>query len=66
MFATQSPIERSTSATTGFTRIATVGINATTFTDTAAPRKRTLFYRVRAVNSVGNSAYSNTASVTTN
>jgi hypothetical protein len=59
-------IERSTSATTGFTRIATVGINVTTFTDTAAPRKRTVFYRVRAVNSVGNSAYSNTASVTTN
>jgi hypothetical protein len=59
-------IERSTSPTSGFIRIATVGINVTAFTDTAAPRKRTLYYRVRAINSVGASAYSNTASVTTN
>ena len=58
-------VERSTSATSGFTRIATVGANVTTFADTTVPRRTTLFYRVRAVNNVGASGYSNTASVTT-
>jgi hypothetical protein len=58
-------VERSTSSTSGFTRIATVGANATAFADTTAPRKTTLFYRVRAVNAVGASGYSNTASATT-
>ena len=58
-------VERSTSATSGFTRIATVAANSTAFADTAAPRKATLFYRVRAVNNVGASGYSNTASATT-
>jgi hypothetical protein len=58
-------VERSTSATTGFVRIATVGANAITFADVTAPRRVTVFYRVRAVNAAGASGYSNTASATT-
>ena len=58
-------VERSTSATSGFTRIATLGANATTFADAAAPRKTTEFYRIRAVNNTGASGYSNTAGATT-
>jgi hypothetical protein len=57
-------VERSTSATTGFTRIATVGANVIAFADTAAPRRTTVFYRVRAVNAAGASGYSNTVSAT--
>lgn len=57
-------IERSTSATTGFAQIATVGANATAYTDSTVVSKKTYYYRVRAYNSNGaNSAYSNTANV---
>ncbi|HEX8748227.1 MAG TPA: S8 family serine peptidase, partial [Pyrinomonadaceae bacterium] len=56
-------IERSTSASSGFVQVATVGANQTSFTDRSLQRKRTYYYRVRAANSSGNSAYSNTASV---
>jgi hypothetical protein len=55
-------VERSTSATTGFVRITTVGASVRTFADTTAPRRTTVFYRVRAVNASGASGYSNTAS----
>jgi hypothetical protein len=57
-------IERSTNGTT-FTRIATVGANATSYTSTGLKRNTTYSYRVRAVNASGASAYSNTASATT-
>lgn len=56
-------IERSTSASSGFVQVATVGANQTSFTDRSLQRKRTYYYRVRAANSSGNSTYSNTASV---
>jgi chitodextrinase len=58
-------IERSTSATAGFTQIATVGANVTTFTDTGRANQTTYYYRVRAYGSAGDSAYSNVASATT-
>jgi hypothetical protein len=46
---------------TGFTEIAVVGMNITTFSDTAVSEGVTYCYRVRASNTAGNSAYSNTA-----
>ena len=58
-------VERSTSSSGGFVRVAAVGANATSYTDRTVQRKQTYYYRVRAVNGVGGSAYSNTASVRT-
>jgi hypothetical protein len=58
-------IERSTSATSGFTQIRTVGANATTYQDTGLASNRRYYYRVRAYNASGNSAYSNTANART-
>ena len=59
-------IERSTSVTFA-TKIAlpVVAANATNFSDTTAPANTTLFYRVFAVNAIGDSAGSNTVTVTT-
>ena len=57
-------IERSTNGTT-FTQITSVGANVTTYTNTGLTRNTTYYYRVRAYNAVGNSAYSNTVSRTT-
>ncbi|HKY29779.1 MAG TPA: hypothetical protein VJM12_17700 [Pyrinomonadaceae bacterium] len=54
-------IERSTLVDSGFEQIATVGANVTTYVD-QAQRKVTYFYRIRAGNSSGKSAYSNVAS----
>ena len=53
-------IERSTNGTT-FTQIATVGVNATTYASNGLKRNTTYWYRVRATNAAGSSAYSNTA-----
>jgi hypothetical protein len=50
----------------GFSQLATVGANVTTYSDTGLNRTTTYYYRVRAVNAGGNSAYSNIASATTN
>ena len=58
-------VERSTSVSGGFVRVATVGANAISYTDRAVQRKQTYYYRVRAVNGAGASAYSNTANVRT-
>ena len=55
-------IERSTDGTT-FTKIATVGANVTTYSDTGLARSATYSYRVSAFNSGGSSAYSNAATV---
>lgn len=57
-------LERSTNGTT-FTRIATPSANVTNFTDFDVSPSTLYYYRVRAVNSVGVSAYSAPGSVTT-
>ena len=59
-------IQRATNA--GFTKglsIIPVGANVTTYSDTALLAKKKYYYRVLAFNAIGNSAYSNTAKVTT-
>jgi hypothetical protein len=59
-------IERSTSVAGGFTEIAIVAANVTSYTDKVATPKVTYYYRVRAGgSSSSNSAYSNTVSVVT-
>jgi peptidyl-Asp metalloendopeptidase len=56
-------IERSVNGR-GFSRIATVGANLTSFSQSGLRRGRTYSYRVRAYNSSGYSAYSNIAGAT--
>jgi PKD repeat protein len=59
-------IERCKGATcTNFTRIATVGANATSYSNTGLSKNTTYRYRVLAYNSAGNSGYSNIASAKT-
>lgn len=48
-----------------FAQIATLGENASGFTDTGLAASTSYYYRVRAYNGVGDSAYSNTAQATT-
>lgn len=57
-------IERSLNGTT-FTEIDTVGANVTAYSDTTVAESTTYWYRVRAYNGAGNSAYTNVASATT-
>jgi fibronectin type 3 domain-containing protein len=54
-------IERSTDGT-NFTQVASVSPNVRTYADTGRTTGTTYTYRVRATNSIGNSAYTNTAS----
>jgi len=56
-------IERSTSTIT-WAQIATVGSNVTSYSSTGLLASTTYSYRVRATNTAGDSAYSNTASAT--
>jgi hypothetical protein len=56
-------VERYTSATTGFVQISTVNANTLLYKDATGTRGQTYFYRVRAANTVGASAYSNMTSV---
>jgi hypothetical protein len=58
---TEIKIERSADGTT-FTQIALVGRSDTTFTDTGLSPGTTYYYRIRATNQVGDSAYTATAS----
>jgi titin len=53
-------IERSTNGTS-YTQIATVGVNVTTYTANSLTAGTLYYFRVRAHNPVGNSAYSNVA-----
>ena len=53
------------SISTSFTQITTVGSNVVSYSDTALAASTSYSYRVRAYNGVGDSAYSNTVSATT-
>lgn len=57
-------VERSPNGTT-FTKIADLAANVTTYQNTGLTAATEYFYRVRAVNAVGASAYSNTGSAKT-
>jgi predicted phage tail protein len=57
-------IQRSTNGVS-FTTIATVGAGVISYTNTGLQANTRYWYRVRAYNSAGNSAYSNTASART-
>jgi len=57
-------IERGLTSTS-FAEIAVVGANVRAFSDTGLVANKTYFYRVRAYNANGNSAYSNTATAKT-
>ncbi|HYS84843.1 MAG TPA: fibronectin type III domain-containing protein [Bradyrhizobium sp.] len=61
---TSFKIERKTGSGGTYSQIATVGTNVTTFSNTSLAAGTTYFYRVRASNSSGNSAYTNEASAT--
>lgn len=56
-------IERSNSPDSGYSFLANVARNVTTYTDTTATREISQYYRVRAGHESGSSAYSNIASV---
>jgi PKD repeat protein len=61
---TEFKLERSTDGIS-FSEIATLGANVTSYSDTGLNGTTTYYYRVRASNASGNSAYSGTASATT-
>jgi transcriptional regulator CtsR len=62
---TSFQIERKTGAGGTYAQIGTAAANATAYSDSGIAEGTTYFYRVRAVNAAGNSAYSNEASATT-
>lgn len=58
-------LQRSLSAGSGFTNIATLAANTTSYSNTGLNSSATYYYRVQAVNSVGGSTWSNLANATT-
>jgi hypothetical protein len=58
-------VERSTNGGASFTRIATLGANAITYSNSGLKRSNSYVYRICAYNAQGTSAYSNTSSATT-
>jgi len=58
-------VERSPNGTSGWTQIATVGANVTTYSSTGLTCSTTYYYRVRAYNGGGDSDYSNTVNAAT-
>lgn len=58
-------IERKTGAGGTYAQIAVTAANATSFGDTGLTKNTTYYYRIRATNAIGDSAYSNEANATT-
>ena len=58
-------VERATASGGPWGQIGTTGTNIASFADTTVAASTTYYYRVRATNATGDSAYSNTASATT-
>ncbi|MDD5652813.1 MAG: fibronectin type III domain-containing protein, partial [Candidatus Omnitrophica bacterium] len=58
-------LERSTKQNEGFVQIVSLEQNTTVYEDKKASSGTTYYYRIRAINAAGNSAYSNIASATT-
>jgi hypothetical protein len=58
-------IERSKSGNTAYVQVATVGANVTSYSDTGLKKNTTYYYRVRATNANGDSAYCTEDSVKT-
>jgi hypothetical protein len=58
-------IERSLDGSTNWAEIGTTGPNVTSYQDAGLAPWTTYYYRVRAYNASGNSAYSNVTSATT-
>ena len=58
-------LQRSASASSGFTQIATLGAGTTSYTDGGLKSGTTYYYRLQAYNTAGNSAWSNSTSSTT-
>lgn len=58
-------VERSNSVGSGYVQIATVGANVVSYQSLGLKSNKTYYYRVRASNAGGKSAYSNTASAKT-
>jgi len=62
----QFKIERKTGSGGTYAQITTVGGDTTTYADTSVSSGTQYYYRIRASNVIGNSAYSNEANATTN
>jgi fibronectin type 3 domain-containing protein len=58
-------LQRSLSGASGFTTIATLAANTTTYANSGLSSSTTYYYRIQAVNAAGNSAWSNVTSATT-
>lgn len=58
-------IERSTTSGSGFSLINTTAANATTYSDTGRTASTTYYYRIRAINAEGSTAYTSEAIATT-
>jgi len=58
-------LQRSLSENSGFTSIATLPANTTTYVNSGLTGSTTYYYRVQATNAAGSSAWSNTANATT-